>query len=68
MERAGGGRAPQGTFTGPQSVAGDVFSTVPENFEDFRAEVDEWIDAGWPWRHALAAAFARLQALPRPAT
>jgi hypothetical protein len=26
------------------------------------------IDAGGPWRHALAAAFARLQALPRPAT
>jgi hypothetical protein len=41
----GGGRAPQGTFTGPESVANDVFSTVPENFEQFRAEVDEWIDA-----------------------
>jgi hypothetical protein len=41
----GGGRAPQGTFTGPQSVAEDVFSTVPENFEDFRADVDKWIDA-----------------------
>jgi len=26
------------------------------------------IDAGWPWRHALAAAFARLQALPLPVT
>jgi hypothetical protein len=26
------------------------------------------IDAGWPWRHALAAAFARLQAIPLPAT
>jgi hypothetical protein len=24
------------------------------------------IDAGWPWRHALAAAYARLQALPQP--
>ncbi len=24
------------------------------------------IDAGWPWRHALAAAFTRLQALPLP--
>lgn len=41
----GGGRAPQGTFTGPQSVAEDVFSTVPDNFEDFRADVNEWIDA-----------------------
>jgi hypothetical protein len=26
------------------------------------------IDAGWPWRQALAAAFARLQALPLPVT
>lgn len=26
------------------------------------------IDAGWPWRHALATAFARLQALPLPVT
>jgi hypothetical protein len=26
------------------------------------------LDAGWPWRHALAAAFARLQALPLPVT
>ncbi len=26
------------------------------------------IDAGWPWRHALAAAFTRLQALPLPVT
>jgi ketosteroid isomerase-like protein len=41
----GGGRAPQGSFTGPQSVAEDVFSAVPENFENFRAEVNEWIDA-----------------------
>ena len=26
------------------------------------------IDAHWPWRHALAIAFARLQALPLPTT
>ena len=26
------------------------------------------IDAHWPWRHALATAFARLQLLPQPAT
>jgi uncharacterized protein len=31
----GGGRAPAGTFNGPDSVANDVFSTVPENFEQF---------------------------------
>ena len=41
----GGGRAPQGTFSGPQSVAKDVFAAVPENFDEFRAEPDEWIDA-----------------------
>ncbi len=41
----GGGCAPQGTFTGPQSVANDVFSTVPVNFEDFCVDVHEWIDA-----------------------
>jgi hypothetical protein len=26
------------------------------------------IDAGWPWRNALAVAFHRLQALPLPIT
>lgn len=40
----GGGRAPEGTFRGQQSVADDVFATVPENFEEFRADVDELID------------------------
>src|SRR5215213_2032646 len=34
----GGGRAPAGTFNGPESVANDVFSTVPENFDQFRAD------------------------------
>ena len=32
---AGGGRAPAGTFRGPQSVATEVFATVPQNFNDF---------------------------------
>jgi ketosteroid isomerase-like protein len=41
----GGGRAPEGTFSGPQSGAEDVFAAVPENFDAFQAEVDEWIDA-----------------------
>ena len=41
----GGGRAPAGTFTGPESVANDVFAAVPENFEQFRADAEEWIDA-----------------------
>ena len=41
----GGGRAPAGTCNGPESAANDVFATVPENFEHFTADVDEWIDA-----------------------
>ncbi len=42
----GGGRAPQGTFRGPESVANDVFGAVPETFDEFRAEPDTFIDAG----------------------
>ena len=42
----GGGRAPRGTYRGAQSVAQDVFSTVPENFDEFQAEQDQFIDAG----------------------
>ena len=43
---AGGGRSPAGTFRGPQSVANEVFATVPPNFDDFRAEPEQFIDAG----------------------
>ena len=42
---AGGGRAPEGTFRGTQSVAKEVFATVPQNFDDFRAEPEQFIDA-----------------------
>jgi ketosteroid isomerase-like protein len=42
----GGGRAPRGTFRGPQSVGNDVFATVPQNFDEFRAEGEQFIDAG----------------------
>ena len=42
----GGGRAVAGTFNGPDSVATDVFSTVPEMFEEFQATPDQFIDAG----------------------
>ena len=41
----GGGRAPSGTFTGPENVANEVFAPVPENFDEFSADVEEWIDA-----------------------
>ena len=42
----GGGRAPKGTFRGPQAVADQVFSTVPGNFDDFAAHAEQFIDAG----------------------
>lgn len=40
----GGGRAPSGTFDGPESVGGDVFSAVPENFDGFSADPDNLRD------------------------
>ena len=40
----GGGRAPAGTFHGPQSVGEDVFSAVPENFEEFTAEPERFFE------------------------
>jgi ketosteroid isomerase-like protein len=42
----GGGRAPAGTFRGAQAVAEQVFSTIPENFEEFGAEAESFMDAG----------------------
>jgi uncharacterized protein len=42
----GGGNAPSGTFTGPDSVANDVFATVPANFEEFTCTVEEAKDEG----------------------
>ena len=42
----GGGSAPSGTFTGPDSVAQEVFATVPENFDEFKAEADEFEEQG----------------------
>jgi ketosteroid isomerase-like protein len=41
----GGGRAPAGTFHGPQSVGEDVFSAVPENFEEFTVEPERFFAA-----------------------
>ena len=40
----GGGTAPGGTFNGRDEVAEKVFATVPENFDEFSAEVDEFDD------------------------
>jgi hypothetical protein len=42
----GGGSAPSGTFTGPDSVAQDVFAMVPENFDEFSVDIDEVEDQG----------------------
>ena len=42
----GGGNAPAGTFRGVDSVRQDVFSRVPEYFDDFTAEADEFNDEG----------------------
>jgi uncharacterized protein len=42
----GGGNAPSGTFRGPESVANDVFGTVPENFDEFACTVEGARDEG----------------------
>jgi uncharacterized protein len=42
----GGGKAPSGTFRGPDSVANDVFAKVPENFDEFTVEVINASDEG----------------------
>lgn len=42
----GGGNAPSGTFRGPQSVGEDVFSAVPEHFDEFTAEAENYDDQG----------------------
>ena len=42
----GGGNAPSGTFHGPESVANDVFATVPENFDEFSCTPEDADDQG----------------------
>jgi ketosteroid isomerase-like protein len=42
----GGGNSPSGTFNGPQSVGEDVFSAIPQNFDEFSAEPDNYDDQG----------------------
>ena len=42
----GGGTAPSGTFNGPEAVGSEVFSAIPENFDEFSAEPDEFKDEG----------------------
>jgi len=42
----GGGNAPSGTFTGPQSVAQEVFAVVPQHFDEFSAAPEGFDDQG----------------------
>jgi uncharacterized protein len=41
----GGGKAPRGTFRGAASVANDVFAAVPQQFDEFQAQPETFIDA-----------------------
>jgi hypothetical protein len=42
----GGGNAPSGTFKGPNSVASNVFASVPEYFDQFQCIPEEMSDEG----------------------
>ena len=42
----GGGNSASGTFRGPDSVAADVFSTIPANFDDFSVNAEKFEDQG----------------------
>ncbi len=42
----GGGSAPSGTFNGPGAVGSEVFSAVPEKFDEFAAEPADFKDEG----------------------
>jgi uncharacterized protein len=42
----GGGNAPAGTFKGPESVGSDVFSAIPQQFDEFGAEPENFDDQG----------------------
>lgn len=42
----GGGNAPSGTFNGPQAVGEDVFSAVPQYFDELRATPENYDDQG----------------------
>ena len=42
----GGGNAPSGTFTGPDSVGSEVFATVPEQFDEFTCTAENVADEG----------------------
>jgi ketosteroid isomerase-like protein len=42
----GGGNSASGTFNGPDAVAKDVLSIVPENFDEFSVDAEDFKDEG----------------------
>ena len=42
----GGGNAPSGTFHGLEEVEKQIFAKVPENFDEFTAEPDDFSEEG----------------------
>ena len=42
----GGGNSASGTFNGPESVAADVFGTIPANFDEFSVNPEKFEDQG----------------------
>jgi hypothetical protein len=42
----GGGKAPSGTFNGPEAVANGVFATIGEHFEEYNVTPSEFNDEG----------------------
>ncbi len=42
----GGGKAPSGTFNGPQAVAGEVFAAIPQHFDELICTPDNFDDRG----------------------
>jgi ketosteroid isomerase-like protein len=42
----GGGNAPSGTFTGPDAVQKNIFGSVPQTFDEFSVEPEDFKDEG----------------------
>lgn len=42
----GGGNSVKGTFRGGESIAREVWSTIPANFTEFQVLPDRYVDAG----------------------
>ena len=42
----GGGNAPAGTFTDQQSISEEVFAPIPQQFDEFAAEPENFDDRG----------------------